>query len=204
MQAISHQRQIMYLLLLGFVPLFFIVGYFFSKSAEQTAVGFDLDYAISQAAHKATKEYQNKIVKQKFQDGDHFYIDKEIETIALLSNEIEEIKLMLKQGFHQQEEALNKRLQFLTNGQNRITFVEGTIKPYATFQETIETLAHSVEVDISDLKHILAKIEGITSETDNPARPHLIITECKIERKKGTIREIFSLDLKVLKREYLK
>lgn len=204
MQAISHQRQIVYLLLSGLIPLFFVSAYFFSQSSNHETLGFELDYAITEGIQKAAKEFHSKTVKKKFQASDHFYIDKEIETFTPLTKEIEQIQEMLKQGFHQQEEALNKRLQFLTSGQNSLNFVEGTIKPYTTFQETIETLAHPVEVDVSDLKNILAKIEGSSVETDIPSRPHLIITECKIERKKGITQEFFSLDIKALKREYQK
>lgn len=202
MQSISHQRQIVYLLLLGLCPLVFVIGNFFSKSSQQSSLGFNLDYAIGQASQKASREYHSKIVKEKFKESDHFYIDKEIETISPLSKEANRIQTMLKQGFHQEEDLLSKRLHFLTSGQNKINFVEGTIKPYSTFQETLETLAHPVEIDFDDLKHILAKIES-TSQ-DMPSRPHLIITECKIERKQGSTQEIFQLDMKALKREYLK
>ncbi|MBS0655972.1 MAG: hypothetical protein JSR46_09360 [Verrucomicrobia bacterium] len=80
--------------------------------------------------------------------------------------------------------------------------IEGSIKAYPTYQETTESLAHPVEVNLQDLKLILLKLEGPRSE--EAPKPHLIITDCKIERKAGPTQEIFSLDLKALKREYLK
>lgn len=200
MQAISHQRKIFYILLLGCLPLVLAMFNLYSTSSEQEAIGFELDYAISQANSKVAKERLNRAVKKRFQNSDHFYIDKEIETITPLSQEIERIRALLHQGYHHEEEQLKKRLQFLTNGQNKISFIEGSVKAYPTYKEIAESLAHPVEVNLEDLKTILSKIEGSSTDTS----PHLIITDCKIDRKMGQTQEIFSLDIKALKREYLK
>lgn len=55
---------------------------------------------------------------------------------------------------------------------------------------------------------MLAKIEGVQFTDDEPAalegRPHLFITEWKMEKKKGLIQEVFVVDAKLIKREYLK
>jgi hypothetical protein len=170
----------------------------------------DLDFALSEAINtsiaKSAREFQNKQVKAIYRDPDHFYIDKQIETIQPLQNEIDALHKVLQRGFHVDEEQFRKRLQFLTNGQNAISFVEGSVKGYPGFQETQESLAHPVEADLNDVKMILSRVEGVPLEEQNQTllRPHLFITEMKLEKKKGVSQEIFTVDMKIVKREYLK
>ena len=145
------------------------------------------------------KEARNKEVKALYSNTDHYYIDKEIETLPLLQQETQELTKLLQHGFWQEEERLKKRLQFLKE-QNKIVCNEGSIKTYTSFKETIESFSHPVEVDSSDIKTILQKVEGAFPE----GSPHLIITDFKLERKKGTSQEVYSLDMKMLSREYTK
>src|SRR5262245_39153866 len=140
MQGISHQRLIVYILLLGCIPLLFVASNYYMAMSRQERLSFALSDAIHLAKQKNAKEARNKQVKQLFSDSDHIYNDKELETIVPLTQEMEEIQKILQQGFHQDEEKLKKRLQFLKE-QNKITFTEGSIKAYSTFQETTETLA---------------------------------------------------------------
>lgn len=99
-----------------------------------------------------------------------------------------------------------KRLEFLTGTSNDLTFTEGVVQSNPIFQETTETLVHPVEIDTKDLRTILAKIEGTTigNETPSPNRPQLIILDFKLEKKHVTDKnEVFLLNLKLLKREFL-
>lgn len=57
-----------------------------------------------------------------------------------------------------------------------------------------------------DIQKILAKIEGVETNgfTAGPYRPHFIISDFKIEKKQAhPDSEVFLLNLKLLKREYL-
>ena len=206
MEKITNERKLLYLLLLGMLPVFFVSLYFYSQSTYQQSLTYALNDAIAMAQEKNAKEYMNKQVKKIFYDADHFYIDKEIETIQPLQSEVSRLQRILEQGYHPSEDEMRKRLTFLTNGQNTLSFTEGSIKSYKDFQETIETLSHPVEVDVNDLTVILSKVEGLSPASDaaNLKRPHLIITELKLEKRKGLVQNPYLLDLKVLKREYLK
>jgi hypothetical protein len=212
MQAISNTRKIIYILISGLLPLVFVGMHFINQSSHLSNLELALSEATELAQIKNSKEHGNKQVKALFSNVDHFYIDKQIETISLLQEETAALTALQNHGFHADEEQIKKRLQFLTNGQNKISFVEGSVKTYQSFQETTESLAHPVEVTLEDLKTILSRIEGssigdsaLAQDPANPIScPHLIITECKLEKKKGLTQEVFSLDLKVLKREYVK
>src|SRR5260221_675513 len=107
---------------------------------------------------------------------------------------MQSLQKILSSGFHANEDAFRRRMQFHTSGQNAISFVEGSVKAYPGFQETQESLAHSVEVDSNDIKAILSRIEGVQFNEQNPvvpSRPHLIITDWKMEKKKGPAQEVY-------------
>lgn len=206
MQGISHTRMLVYCLILGFLPLVLVSTNYLMHKSKQDDLEFALSEAITASIAKSAREFQNKQVKAIYRDPDHFYIDKQIETITPLQNEIDALQKILQRGFHVDEEQFRKRYQFLTNGPNAISFVEGSVKGYPGFQETQESLAHSVEADLNDIKMILSRVEGVPLEEQNQTllRPHLFITEMKMEKKKGVSQEIFAVDLKIVKREYLK
>jgi hypothetical protein len=202
----GNKRKALYLLILGLLPLFFVVLQFYSRHSYQSNLSIALDDALESAEVKEKREFSNTQVKKLFSEVDHFYIDKEIEKIALLKKETERLQKLMKGGYHPDEDEIKKQYQFLTGPQNKLSFTEGSIKSYKGFQETMESLSHPVEVNLDDLQNILGKVEGVSfsGEEVPQNRPHLIITECKLERKKGPAHDVFTLDLKVLKREYLK
>lgn len=207
MKGLSQTRIIIYSLLLGLIPLLFVEMNYMSQKARQDNLSFALNEAITNATAKNAREFVNKQVKEQYRESNHFYIDKEIETISLLKDEVQSLNKYLSLGFHANEEQFRRRLQFHTSGQNTISFVEGSVKAYKGFQETQESLAHPVEADVGDVKAILSKIEGVQFSPEDPLptqRPHLIITDWKMEKKKGLAQEVYVLDVKLIKREYLK
>lgn len=207
MKGLSQTRIIIYCLILGLLPLIFVEMNYMSAKARQDNLSMALSEAITNATSKNAREFVNKQVKQQYQDSNHFYIDQEIETIAPLKDEVQSLQKILSLGFHANEDQFRRRLQFHTSGQNAISFVEGSVKAYKGFQETQESLAHSIEADVNDVKAILSRIEGVRFNEEDPLpqqRPHLIITDWKMEKKKGLTQELYVLDIKLIKREYLK
>ncbi len=206
MEKISASRKLIYILIGGALPLFFVLLHLYSDYSFQNNLSVALDDAIQLSVIKNKKERANREVKRMFSNADHFYIDKEIETLEPLQQEKATLQALISRGFHPDEEEIKKRLQFLSSGQNRIVFSEGAIKSSKDYQETVETLTHPIEVDFDDVKRIIGRIEAtdLDSQTPSATRPHLIITECKLEKKHGLSQDVFLLDLKVLKREYVK
>ena len=206
MKGISQTRLIIYGLLFGLLPLVFVLSNHFTTSAKIDRLDLALSLASQSAKTKNAREFVNKQVKAQYRDTDHFYIDKQLETINPLQGEIEVLQKVLSHGYHPEEDHIKRRLQILTNGQNGLSIVEGSVKTHADFQETQESLAHPVEVDLNDLKTIISRVEGVALDGQEliSGRPHLIITEMKIEKKRGIAQEVYFLDLKFIKREYLK
>lgn len=94
----------------------------------------------------------------------------------------------------------------MTGQGNALVFSEGVVQSFPLFQETSETLIHSVEVNPSDIQKILARIEGtkMGEYRPGPHRPQLVITEFKLDKKKVNDKnEVYLLNLKLIKREFL-
>lgn len=205
LSKIPHSRLLLYLVLLGiFFPLF-SVGYFYFQSQKIKDVRMLLYDTQNLVSLREKKQASNVTVQNHFHGNDRFYIDKHLESIILRQSEIESLEKIASQQQMIDNEAVKSRLDHLKNS-NKLVFSEGVVQAYPFFQETMETLIHPVEINNSDLQNILAKIEGIEVGpfAPGPDRPQLIITECKLERKKiWETSEEFILNLKLLKREYL-
>ncbi|MDF2549334.1 MAG: hypothetical protein K0S07_401 [Chlamydiales bacterium] len=204
--AIPMQRLVLYLTALILLAPFFLFLQMKQESDALKSVEMEVENAFEQLMLKETKQALNKLVQKHFQNADHFYMEKQIETVVPLEPEIEQLNEIVNYSGFTGDEAIRKRLDHLTLGSNALVFTEGSVQTYATFQETLETLAHPVEMDSQDIAKVLARIEGVPIGPYAAAegRPQLLITDFKIERKKALeTNENFVLNLKVLKREFL-
>jgi len=203
-------RVIMYGLLIGLLPLIFVIFSYISQRSQLEDLQSSVEYIRHQAVIKEKKQALNLSVRQHFREADHFYIDKQLETLTFLEQEKELLEKISNDKSFANDERIKKRLDFLTgsggNPGNGLVFSEGVVQKFPLFQETVETLMHPVEINTKDLQKILAKIEGVemNDASPGPNRPQLFITDFKLEKK--TINEknqVFQLNLKLVKREFL-
>jgi hypothetical protein len=202
--GISQSRLLVYVLLIGIIPILFVVIDFVSKQSQMTVLKNTLENVQQMAHLREKKQATNMAVRQAYQSADHFYIDKYLESLSLLENEVEALQKIANQSHIVDDEAVKKRLDYL-NTNNRLTFSEGIVQSYPHFHETLETLVHAVEINEKDLEEILSKIEGqsIGPFSPSPNRPQLLITELKLDRKEiRNNSEVFLMNLKLLKREF--
>lgn len=199
-------RAIFYFLCLGMFPFLFVIFLFISQKNELEELQNNLETIQHQALVKEKKQALNLAVQQNFRDADHFYIDKHLETLVFLEPEIEQLQKIVQDKNFADDERVKKRLEFLTAQTNALIFSEGVVQSFPLFQETSETLVHSVEVNATDIQKILARIEGVKMGefTSAPHRPQLIVTEFKLDKKKMNDKnEVYLLNLKLIKREFL-
>ena len=171
------------------------------KSIDE--VGAAISQVQETAFVKEKKQAINNAVRNHFRDADHFYIDKYLETLQFLEPEIESLQKVASNKNYAEDENIKKRLELLTGSGNNMVFSEGVVQSNPLFQETTETLVHPVEVNLSDLKNILSKVEGVDIGTFKPGpnRPQLIIIDFKLEKKSVTEKnEVYVLNMKLLKK----
>lgn len=203
---IPLNRLILYVLLIGLLPIGLAALYVMSQTAGLESLSHQIQNVHGLAAARERKQAVNIAVRNNFRDADHFYIDKYLETLSFLDPEIEGLQKVMSNKNFPDDENIKKRLEFLTGPGNNLVFTEGVVQSTPLFQEVTESLVHPVEVNDEDLRAILARIEGVEigKEAPGPNRPQLIILDFKIERKSITEKnQVFGLNLKLLKREFL-
>lgn len=187
------------------MPSFLIALYFYSSANEIEDAKLRIEAVSNQAFIKNQKQATNQAVRKHFAESDRFYIDKNLENITFLETEIEGLQKIAENKSVAEDESFKKRLDLLSKG-NRLSFIESNVTSYPIFQETTETLAHPVEVNLEDIKEILAKVEGlqIGKYKPGPNPPQLLILDFRIDKQaQSEDNEIYLLNLKLLKREYL-
>lgn len=198
-------RLILYILLLGMCLILF-AGFYINHTLDPLdRLKEEIENIAVNGAKKQRQQKDNQAVMVAFENVDRFYIDKELETLPLLTKEIEAIRQALENKRNAPNEVLQKRLETVTSATNHLVFSEGVVQKYPFFQEVTETLVHPVEVDATDVQHILAIIEGreIGPFSPKAGRPQLLILDFRLERKSILQKnEIFLLNMKLLKREF--
>lgn len=202
---IPQKHLLIYLLIAGLIPVICVAFFFFSQLDQVDIVEQNLENVQDLAERVEKKQAANIATHAKYHDADHFYIDKNLETLKLLEPELEELKKLTSNPNYIEDDATHKRFDFLNSKQNHLTFTESNVQTTPFFTEVTETLIHPVEVNVSDLKRILALIEGkdLGEFQAAPHRPQLQIIDFKLEKK--NIRdnnEVFDLNMKLLKREF--
>lgn len=206
LRKIPLSRLVLYLCFLGTLPFLFVLGLFFSEKNQIEEMRGAIQQIEQDAFVKEKKQAVNVTLRQHFREADHFYIDKNLESLIFLEPEIEMLQKILSDKNFADDERLKARLEYLTGETNNLVFSEGVVQNYPLFQETMETLVHPVEINTTDLQKILARIEGVEmgEHKPGPHRPQLLITEFRIDKKKVYDKnEVFLLNLKLLKREFL-
>lgn len=206
LDSIPFNRALLYLMTACMIPLLFVAGLLFSRSQTVSELEAKIEQVQSLAMLQEKRQATNITVMSHFKDADHFYIDKRLEILTFLEPEIEALQKIVQHKNFTDDEIIKKRLDLLTGSGNSMRFTEGVVQTFPQFQETTETLIHPVEVNVDDIQKILALVEGIQIGSYSPApdRPQLQILDFKIEKKKSADKnEVFLLNMKLLKREFM-
>jgi hypothetical protein len=205
-ENISKTRLIIYGMLAGLLPFLLVLIHFFYEKGTVNDMRNNVEEMQQLALVREKKQALNMAVRNHFRDADHFYIDKYLETLTFLEPEVESIQKLISNKNFVGDDVVKKRLELLTGPGNSMAFSEGVVQASPTLHEVVETLVHPVEVNVSDIQKILSRIDGIdiASHKPGPNRPQLIILDFRIDRKNITEKnEVFQLNLKLLKREFL-
>jgi hypothetical protein len=206
LNTIPQTRILIYLLVSGLLPILFTIFHFYGQLESIKELENTLWHVQELAYNREKKQSVNIAVRNHFRDADHFYIDKNLETLSFLEPEAESLRKIADNPNFPDDENIKKRLELLTSPANNLVFTEGVVQSSPFFQEVTETLVHPVEINVTDLQEILCRIEGIAIGPFNPPpnRPQLVILDFKLDKKNVSDKnEAFLLNLKLLKREFL-
>lgn len=205
MNKIPQNRALIYILTLALLPVLLSAAYVMTRLKTLDSLNQEFDSLKETLLFKDQRQASNKKVRAYFKEADHFYVDKELETLSFLEPEIEVLQKMVNQKNFPDDEGIKKRLDFLKGAANDLVFNEGVVQNYGPFQEVLETQSHPIEVNLSDLKRVLNRIEGVEiADNDIPRnRPQLLILDFKLDKKTSPDKnETYQLSMKLLKREF--
>lgn len=203
MNALSPLRLFLYLVLLN--ALVFVYVFWLSSAAhsEVDDVKRRMVRLEQDIKTQDRKRASNNLVRAYYEDADRFYLEKQVQSMSLLQDQRQELEKLEQVKSIAEDPKVTRRLNALRD--NHMVFSEGMVQSYPFFNEIPETLVQPVEVNVDDIRQLLAKIEGVKIGADEPGpqRPQFLITEFRLDRKSGADKEeTYMLNLKLLKREY--
>ncbi|MFN4174837.1 MAG: hypothetical protein ACK4HV_07030, partial [Parachlamydiaceae bacterium] len=151
MNKIPQNRALLYILIAALMPVLLSSAYVMTKLKDLDGLNQEFESLKETLLYKDQRQASNKKVRAYFKDIDHFYIDKELESLSFLEPEIEVLQKIVSQKNFPDDEIIKKRLEFLSGSGNHLVFNEGVVQNYGPFQEVLETQAHPVEINLNDL-----------------------------------------------------
>lgn len=146
------------------------------------------------------KNSMNQQLARHYEKKDSKYLEKEVETLHLLTNEQKRLEKHIQTYSFISETPLQERLHYLKN-QNKILFNEKTKTKFKQFQETVHALASSIEVDDEDLLRLFSLLEG---GENRETRPLIQITDFSFNRKiTNQEQATYEVQLKLVQRDFL-
>lgn len=152
------------------------------------------------------KKQTKETFLKRYAHSDPYFLEKNIESLSFLEDEKKQLEIGLQHPAILQKKLLKHRLGFLQNGENQLCFVQDTVQMIPTLKETTEKLRHPIQLNETDLKHLLSWIEDVPIEPFSPLpnMPQLIIKSFKMQKKETPLHsEILELEMELLKREWI-
>jgi hypothetical protein len=197
----------LYFYFISLAPIFFALVYLLIQKGNLD----DKEERFSFACKKGKLALERKSKKERFlnryRNADPYFIDREIESLAFLEQEKEELSALLKHPALADKRQADSRLQFLSSEENRLAFAEEGIRTSTRMKETEEKQRHPVQMDEGDLKKLLALLEDLPIEglSSLENRPQIIVTDFLLEKKDTSLNStVLEVDMKLLKREWIR
>src|ERR1700722_12373718 len=115
---IPQNRLILYIVILGLLPVLVAAINFYGDNTSIDEALDHLTHVQNLATLTERKQALNMAVKEHFTDADHFYIDKNLETLSFLKPEIEQLQVLVNNKYFAGDENVKKRLEQLTGPAN--------------------------------------------------------------------------------------
>lgn len=186
------------------LPFIFFLCQFVSKIQNLERLEEEMERIHLKTVHLEEVQRKESSLLASLKNPDPHYLDKQIETLTFLLPEIKKLEMIQAESFD--DEQINKRLQFLKDGGNRLVFSEEQIRTHELFRETEEKQQHPIEINEEDLKKLLCLVEGVTIWPYGPkeGRPQLIVQDFKLAKKELANQEkVFVISMHLIKRENL-
>ncbi len=127
------------------VPFFLFLFHFLFGMQKLGQLEEEMQRIHLRASLLQETKKSEEILLSSLRNPDPHYLDKHVETLTFLVPEVKKLESFFQENPDQEE--LSRRLQFLKDGGNRLTFSEEQIRSNETFREIEETSANSHRVE---------------------------------------------------------
>jgi len=178
-----------------FLPLLVLGAIHLAKAHHIDQLSEEVAFLYHKAALREKRQGANRVIRERHLEGDPAYLEH-LQDLKLCQQEREALAELVEENPLLPNRELIGRLDFLSK-KNRLQFSEEVANSDAGMQESQVTLLKEVEIDAEDLLQLLASLEQANDA------PQIIIKNFHIKRKKVMgDNEVFSLKLKLIKREF--
>lgn len=205
---LSKERRIIGLGLLSCIALPFFIwnvtAWKYQETFDTTAKIQESCYALQKTAEAQSN---NRQLLAQLRNKESLFLQHHIEPYPLLQQELKERKSDIFSMCLPLPRDKKDRLHFISSGENKLSFYEGKVQQSSLLKETLEIQTKSVEMDSTDLEHLLLLLEGSgegqaeTIQEKIKKRPLLLIESAELERKNRADRDVWAVKLRILKRE---
>jgi hypothetical protein len=199
-----HPYLLITILFVAPLPFFGTLAFLLQKQETLNDLALQVERLHQKSARFQELQKKESRFLKAIKHSDPSYFDKYLSSLGFLEPEVKKLEAL---SLHwQQDQQVQKRLIFLQEGSNRLSFAQESILYADGWQEVEEKQQNPIECNEEDLKRILSLIEGVTIWPYGPkeGRPQLIIKDFDLVKKPLSSQEsVFCLNMHLLKREGL-
>jgi hypothetical protein len=144
---------------------------------------------------------EKEMFLQLYSSSNPCFISQNLENFYLLSKEMQKLSKEIIHPACHNKSKIKKRIDFLNSTKNSLQFIQDNSYMSNHIRETQIHLLHSVELDLSDLEHLLCLAENISIGNNFPLSdsPQLLIHYFSLFKKTP---DLYELNLSLLQREW--
>lgn len=180
---------IAFVFILALCPLGAILSSYYSRAETLNRYSSDLEYLQLQVSRRIVEEQEKRDFLERFGKADHYYVEKHIEKMTFLTGEIYSLETIFAHPVFQKCTEIKGRLDRIGGDHNKLRFSEVTRHSKSRVEEIELTQMHPVEVEMKDLKKVLAYVEGVSIDEFDPFphRPQFIIKAFDLSWKRDQL-----------------
>src|SRR3990167_3399689 len=117
MQKIPFSRVLVYLIVLGLIPLFSVSFFYMKEKRNWNDVAQHIETTSHQGQLKASRQSLNNLVRKKYEGADSLYIEK-LEALKFLNQEKEALQALFASHSFTGNESAELRYAYLSSDEN--------------------------------------------------------------------------------------
>ncbi len=191
-------------LLIALCPLGAAAFVYYSRSLALSRASIDFEHLQLHVNRRIFQEREKREFLNNFQNVDHYYVEKYLESISLLTSLKKTLETVSENPALNQSEEIKSHLARVIEEKNTMQFTEIARESKANIEEIELKQMRPAEVEMMDLKKVLAIVEGVCIDgfSPFPNRPQLLIKSFDLSWKKDLqAQEKLWLTMDIIKRE---